>query len=158
MLNRSTAHNRRIALPRIALGAYALVAMVALCAVSPGRARANLTITPTFDSSITNDYNAVGIEQGINAAIGVLEADISTPINVSVYFQEDAGQGYFDNNSSFTFASYYDYYNQLKAVATGPGGSSAQQTALASLGRLHRRRRAIPLTATTVAALRCRFV
>ena len=86
MLNRSNAHNLRFALARMARGAYALVAMVALCAVSPGRARANLVITPTFDSTITSDPNAAVIEGTINSAIGVLEADISTPITVSVYF------------------------------------------------------------------------
>ena len=139
MFNRSIAHNRRLALPRTtpAAGAYALVAMVTLCAVSPGRARANLTITPTFDSSITSDPNAAAIEGTINSAIGVLESDISTPITVSVYFQatpEDVEFDVFDNNTSQAVSSYYDYYNQLKAIDTAPGATSAQQTAFVSLG------------------------
>jgi len=137
MFNRSIAHNRRFALPRIAPGAYALVAMVALCAVSPGRAHANLTITPTFDSTITSDPNAAAIEGTINSAIGVLEADISTPITVSVYFQatpEDVEFERFTNNTTQFWASYYDYYNALKAIDTAPGATSAQQTAFASLG------------------------
>ncbi|MGD0140099.1 MAG: NF038122 family metalloprotease [Tepidisphaeraceae bacterium] len=137
MFNRSIAHNRRFALPRIARGAYALVAMVALCAVSPGRAHANLTITPTFDSSITNDPNAAAIEGTINSAIGVLESDISTPITVSVYFQatpEDVEFDVFSNTTTQFWASYYDYYNALKAIDTAPGATSAQRTAFASLG------------------------
>ena len=139
MLNRSNAHNLRFALARMARGAYALVAMVALCAVSPGRARANLVITPTFDSTITSDPNAAAIEGTINSAIGVLEADISTPITVSVYFQEgdqnfDAAALLSDNQSGYYWASYYAYYNALKAIDTAPGATSAQRTALASLG------------------------
>ena len=111
--------------------------MVALCAVSPGRAHANLTITPTFDSSITGDPNAAAIEGTINSAIGVLESDISTPITVSVYFQatpEDVEFDVFGNTTTQFWASYYDYYNALKAIDTAPGATSAQRTALASLG------------------------
>ena len=137
MFNRSIARNRRLALPRIARGAYVLVAMVALCAVSPGRAHANLTITPTFDSTITSDPNAAAIEGTINSAIGVLEADISTPITVSVYFQatpEDVEFESFTNSTDTYWASYYDYYNALKAIDTAPGATSAQRTAFASLG------------------------
>ena len=112
--------------------------MAALCAVSPGRAFANLVITPTFDSSITSDPNAAAIEGTINSAIGVLEADISNPINVSVYFQEADQEfdrtGLSSNQTSQTFASYSAYYNLLKAVDTAPGATSAQKTAFASLG------------------------
>jgi len=111
--------------------------MVALCAVFPGRARANLVITPAFDSTITSDPNAAAIEGTINSAIGVLEADISTPITVSVYFQatpEDVEFQLFSNSSTQFWASYYDYYNALKAIDTAPGATSAQQTAFASLG------------------------
>ena len=113
--------------------------MVALCAVFPGRAHANLVITPTFDSTITSDPNAAAIEGTINSAIGVLEADISTPITVSVYFQEgdqnfDAAALLSDNQSGYYWASYYAYYNALKAIDTAPGATSAQQTAFASLG------------------------
>jgi hypothetical protein len=108
--------------------------LVALSAVSLGRAHASVfTITPTFDSSITGDPNATAIEGAINSAIGVLEAQINTPINVNIYFQETSiGLG--GSSTGLYSPSYYDYYNLLKAVDTAPGASSAQQTAFASLG------------------------
>ncbi len=90
----------------------------------------SITINPTFDSSITSDAGVVGIEGAINAAIAGIEADITSPSNltVSIYFTEGGGLG-----ESFTteyVPSYYQYYNALQAVATQPD----QLTALASLG------------------------
>jgi hypothetical protein len=109
--------------------------MGALCAVSPGRAHANLTITPTFDSSVTSDPNAAAIEGTIDSAITDLESHISTPINVSVYFEENTNiNALSGNETAQAYLSYYDYYNALKAVDTAPGASSAQNTAFASLG------------------------
>ena len=130
------ARTRHLSLRRSCHGAIAL-SLVALCAVSPGRAHAvGLTITPTFDSSITSDPNAAAIEGAINAAIGVVASDISTPMNVTIYFQElpfgDPALG--RNTTADGPLHYYDYYNALKAIDTAPGASSAQQTAFASLG------------------------
>jgi hypothetical protein len=152
MLNRSIASRHRPASPRIApvAGASAL-AMAALCAVSPGRAHANLVITPTFDSSIINDPNAAALEGTINSAIGALQADISTPINVSVYFQETTSFGGSSGNNTSPFYSPYGsfsdprtndpitgltlgYYDRLKAIDTAPEATSAQRAAFASLG------------------------
>ncbi len=111
-----------------------LLFLVALSAASLGRAQAAVfTITPTFDSSITNDSNSTAIEGAINSAIGVLEAQISTPINVNIYFQE-TNSGLGGSSTGLYSTYYYDYYHQLKAVDTAPGASSAQQTAFASLG------------------------
>ncbi len=149
MFNRSIASYRRPGSPRTApvAGASALVAMVALCAVSPGRAHANLVITPTFDpKTIINDPNAAAIEGTINSAITDLESHISTPITVSVFFQDTNPGGGFDNTTAQFFAPYGpytdpstgspipDYYDKLKAVDTAPGATSAQKTAFASLG------------------------
>jgi len=109
--------------------------MAALSAVSPGRAHANLVITPTFDSTITSDPNAAAIEGTINSAITDLESRFSTPINVSVYFGESTDIGALSGNQTTqAYLSYYDYYNALKAVDTATGASSAQKTAFASLG------------------------
>ena len=102
-----------------------VIAVVMLC----GHAHAGLTIVPTFDSTITSNSNAVAIEGSINAAIGVLEADIKTNVTVTVDFNAiNSGLG--QSQSTFYNVSYFDYYNALKAVATSP----AQLTALASLG------------------------
>ena len=124
--------------PRRSCHVAIALSLVALCAVSPGRAHAGgLTITPTFDSSITSDPNAAAIEGAINAAIGVVQTGISNPINVTIYFQEMPNPGVPQLGESETGQgepSYYEYYNLLKAVDTAPGASSAQQTAFASLG------------------------
>jgi hypothetical protein len=131
MLNRSFASHRGLALPTTAPWACALVAMAALCAVCPGRARASLTITPTFDTTITSLSNAAAVESAINAGIANIEANITSPntVNASVYFYGTSG-GRSSSDSRYAELSYYQSYNALKALATSP----VQLTALASLG------------------------
>jgi len=112
---------------------YGLLA-VGLAVVLLGRgtpARANITITPTFESNITTDPNATAIEGAINAAITAVEANISSPhnITVSLDFQETSS-GLGGSSNALYGVYYYDYYNLLKAVATSP----AQLAAIASLG------------------------
>ena len=56
--------------------------LVALCTVFPELAHATgLTITPSFDSTITSDPNAAAIENTINQAINTYETTFSDPIN-----------------------------------------------------------------------------
>jgi hypothetical protein len=109
-------------------GVLALILAVAMLC-SGTQARAGLTIIPTFDSSITSLPGAAAIEGAINAAITVLEADISNPITVKIDFQNMTG-GLGESTSGVYTLSYFDYYNALKAQLTTP----AQLTALASLG------------------------
>jgi hypothetical protein len=119
---RENSGGSRIALPIIA-------AVLLLCV---GTAHASsLIINPTFDSSITSDPGAAGIEGTINAAIATLEGDITSPNNiaVSLYFTEMSG-GLGESTTGIYTVSYFDYYNAFKAVATSP----AQLAALASLG------------------------
>jgi hypothetical protein len=83
-----------------------------------------LVINATFGSGFTSQ------EMGaINAAIGVLEADISNPVTVSIYFGVTSS-GLGESESGIYVPTYYQYYNALKAVAT----SSNQIEALNSLG------------------------
>jgi hypothetical protein len=103
------------------------LAVAMLC--SGTQARAGLTIIPTFDSSITSLPGAAAIEGAINAAINVLEADISNPITVKIDFQNMSG-GLGQSTSGVYTLSYFDYYNALKAHMTTPD----QLSALASLG------------------------
>ena len=78
----------------------------------PGKA--NLIITPIFDSSITRDVNASGIESTINAAIGFFESTYSNPIDVIIEFQEGSALGY--NQEGFVYTeNYYTFYNALVA-------------------------------------------
>ncbi len=104
-----------------------VVAIVILC--NHTQAYAGLVINATFDSSITSLPGAAAIEGAINAAITVLEADISNPITVKIDFQNMTG-GLGQSTSGVYTLSYFDYYNALKGHMTTPD----QLSALASLG------------------------
>ncbi len=54
---------------------------------------AGLTIVPTFDPSITSLPGAAGVEAAINAAISAVEANITSPNNITVpiYFTNGGG-------------------------------------------------------------------
>ncbi len=104
-------------------------AVVVVGAIQP--AYATLMIDPTFDSSITGLPGAAGIEGAIDAAIGTVEADISSPHNITVSIDfQNMNSGLGESTTGIYLPSYYQYYNAFKAVATQPD----QLTALASLG------------------------
>ena len=92
-----------------------LLAALAVLAVGP-RARA-LTITPTFDSTITGDPQAATIEATINSAIAVYEATYSDPITVKITFQEQ-GAGLGNSTTKVTLVSYSSYRSALVSHAT----------------------------------------
>jgi hypothetical protein len=120
---------RRRSFRGLAWGVLAPVLAVATLCCNGTQARAGLTIIPTFDSSITSLPGAAAIEGAINAAITVLEADISNPITVKIDFQ-NMTSGLGQSTSGVYTMSYFDYYNALKAHMTTP----EQLTALQSLG------------------------
>ncbi|MGA7497162.1 MAG: NF038122 family metalloprotease [Isosphaeraceae bacterium] len=109
-----------------------LVACSALALLGNGTpARANLTINATFDSSITSLPGAAAIEGAINGAIGAVEAQVSSPNNITVAIDfTNMSTGLGESTTAYYALSYYNYYNAFQAVATSP----AQLTALASLG------------------------
>jgi hypothetical protein len=106
-----------------------LLAGVASLALT-GPAHATLTITPTFDSSITGLPNAAAIEGAINSAIGAVESNITSPhnITVSILFQ-NMNTGLGQSESDFFNVGYSSFRSAFAAVATQPN----QLTALASL-------------------------
>jgi len=81
-------------------------------------ARADLIITPTFDSSITNDPNAAGIESVINQAISFFDSTYTNNVDVLIYFQEGGGLG--TSNFNYYPISYSTFYNDLVAVDANP--------------------------------------
>jgi PEP-CTERM motif len=106
-----------------------------IASVAP--ARAGLTITPTFDSSITGDPNAAVIESTINTAIQTYENLFTNPINVSIYFQEGGGlgtsiTGVYDLNGFNGNTGYQNFRSGL-AAQFAISGNSAQGTALNNL-------------------------
>ena len=101
-----------------------------LLAVAAGcpSARAQLTINPTFDSTITTAPNAVGIESAINAAITEMDSFITTPITVSINFKS-VNTGLGASVSSYGSLTYAQYKTDLTTHAT----SANDATAVASL-------------------------
>jgi hypothetical protein len=101
-------------------------AVVAL-AVLPGSgtaARAGLTITPTFDSSITSDPNSAAIIGVINTAIGVYQAKFADPINVTIRFEEmTTGLG--RSNWWYYNIPYQTFINHLVADQTTADDATA---------------------------------
>ena len=69
--------------------AVAILALTALSIALDARARAGFTITPTFDSSITNDPNAATIEGTINGMIQQYESLITNSVNVTCDVQRN---------------------------------------------------------------------
>lgn len=93
-------------------------------------ARANLTIVPTFDSTITSDPNAAAIEAGINAAIARVESHIQNPVTVTITFQ---GGNLNFVSGSVAAEALPDYTSYLNALKTAQILSANDNTALATL-------------------------
>jgi hypothetical protein len=122
-------------LPRVAAMRHCFSARLTVCALATaifGHALpacgAGLVINPIFDSTITSDPNATTIENTINSAIQVYEADFLNPITVSIKFQEvSTGLG-----SSSTFVGDISYTSYRAALASAPS-TPTKTTALAHL-------------------------
>ena len=98
----------RFRLPGLARWLVACLAAGAL--PSPAGA---LTITPSYDASITSDPKASSIEAVINAAITVYATTFSNAVNVLIYFQEGGELG--DSNTVSYYDPYTSFYNGLVA-------------------------------------------
>src|SRR3954468_3504235 len=73
-----------------------------------------LTITPSFDSTITSDANGAAIQSVINNAIAVYQGSYTDPITVTIKFQEmTSGLG--SSNWWYYNISYQQFINQLIA-------------------------------------------
>ena len=93
---------------------WSSIALSLLFVAAP--AYANLTITPTFDVTITSDPNAGAIEGVINSAIGFYESTFADPINVAINFREmTSGLG--SSSTFFATGPYNVYLAALKADA-----------------------------------------
>jgi hypothetical protein len=72
-----------------------------------------LTIVPTFTASITNDPNGPAMVAAINAAIQVLQTNLSDNLTVQIQFTNDPGV---DLGQSSTWGNNYSYSNFLAAL------------------------------------------
>ena len=72
-----------------------------------------LTFIPTFDSSITTNANAAGMTNAINAALQVLQSNLTDNVTVKVTFVDDESVGL---GQSLTFGSDFAYSDFLAAL------------------------------------------
>jgi hypothetical protein len=87
-----------------------------------------LTITPSFDSSITSDANAAAIESTINSAISFYESAFTNPIDVTIQFKE-INSGFGLSNATF----YPIPYTTFRAALAAEPQTADTATALANL-------------------------
>jgi hypothetical protein len=104
----------------------AVLSIAVLFSIGTGAsAFANLIITPTFDSSITGDANALAIEGVIYSTIGVYEAMFTDPIDVSIKFQAmTSGLG--QSSTTLYTMSYSTFIAALRADATTADDATAK--------------------------------
>ncbi len=109
-----------------------LLVLAAVVMFSAASAHAQLNITPTFDSSITNLSNAAAIEAAINAAIAQTESSITTYHldNVSISFVYDPTTDLGANSSVVGNISLAKYVADLNA---NPTKSALQTAAIATM-------------------------
>jgi len=78
-----------------------------------------LTIVPAFDSTISNDVNAVTIENTINSAIQLYQARFTNPTTVTIQFKEISTSGLYGQSSWWYYnISYSSFRNALAQHAT----------------------------------------
>ena len=117
--------------------ALMMVFGVASLALAPHASANGLTITPTFDSSITTNANAAQIEAGVNTAISTIEGLYGNPVNIAITFsfaplggntitQSTIGEGFGD--------TYSTYVSLLEADSVANPGNTVLATAIANLG------------------------
>jgi hypothetical protein len=108
---------------------------VASLALAPNASANGLTITPTFDISITSNANAAQIEGAINTAISTMEGLFTNSVTIPVTFTYNPGA---PGNLESTNQTYYDttynsYVSLLQADSTANPGNTVLATALANL-------------------------
>jgi hypothetical protein len=93
-------------------------------------ARADVTITPIWDGTITSDPNAATIEGTIETAIGNLEGYLANNVTVDITFAE-MGSGLGQSDTTYYETSYASY---LTALQNNQILTPQDDAAIASLG------------------------
>jgi len=106
---------------------FSAVLLIGLAAGLP--AKANITIVPFYQSSITSLSGAASIEATINSAIAFYEATISNNITVGISFGNMTG-GLGESITYEATDSYTDFHSRLIADSSG---DATDTTALAGL-------------------------
>jgi len=133
MKTKTSCCNRGIS---ISIGSLGL----ALAAAAPSNA--GLIITPTFDTTITSDVNALAIEATINQAIAFYQNTFSDPITVTIKFQT------LTSNTEIGHSDWWWYnlsYSSFRSALATDATSANDAIALAHLPNVSTN----PITGTT---------
>jgi hypothetical protein len=99
-----------------------------------------LVIDATFDSSVTSDPNAAGIEAQVNTAIQTIDGLYGTPITMNVLISTDIASLGFGTQVVGLSANpsiglpYATYVQQLTAISKADPGNTVLATALQHIG------------------------
>jgi hypothetical protein len=104
-----------------------------LAAVAGIRPATALTITASFDSSITGASNATQVESAINDAIGNIDSLYSNNGTVALIFSQANGNFLGQSETADYTASYASYTNALTAVSQANPANTILATAVANL-------------------------
>ena len=117
-------------LPRTSLHVLAVLGCLAL-ASNVSKA---LTITPSFDDSITSASNAVEVENSVLTVVNVFEGLVADPINVTVFFTiGPTPENLLSQSAASLYAVPYDSYTSLLAQKAALTNNSILSTAVANL-------------------------
>jgi PEP-CTERM motif len=109
-------------------------ALLGLCATALAAPAQALTITPTFDSSITSLTNAAQVEGSITSAVDALNGLYANAGTIPILFKYDSslGGGAMTDNVIWGY-SYNTYLSALQTQAAANPGNTPLSTALASM-------------------------
>ncbi len=126
---------------------HALAAAVLLTADSAAR---SVTITPTFDTTITSSAYASTIEADINSALSFYNNSFANPVHVNIYFETATNVGYLGQSLSTYYENTYSTYTQaMLANATAHPANAIAQTAYNNLQYGNDSNGAAPIFATS---------
>jgi hypothetical protein len=112
---------------------FLVVGGALLAAVMGIRPAAALTISPSFDSSITGAPNASQVENAINDAIGTIDSLYSNPGSVALVFSQANGNFLGQSETADYTASYANYTAALTATSQANPANTILATAVANL-------------------------
>lgn len=109
--------------------------ILALAAMTVGGGVAHaMTITPTFESSITNSSDVGTIESDINSALSFYDQNFINPINVNIAFTITPSASYLGHSDSTIYSPTFATYTAYMGTNAGLNSNSIEQTAYNNLG------------------------
>ena len=108
------------------------LAVAGTLAVAPA-AQAYMTITPTFDSSITGSSYSGIIEGDINTALQFYNNTFTNPVTVQIYFATTTGASYLGESYSAYYTSTYAAYKGELTTNANMFHNAIAQTAVNNL-------------------------